>query len=608
AGWTAAFSLFWQCSASRIENFAPPGATNWAIGTWGQFAGNGFWHEPNSHVNPRSLFYAQLGGRIGKDKLPQNPVIEYTTNATTSPTLEQAAELVAFFQTPVKTVKEWIEEEAPRRTPIPLDRPKDAIYSTTLPPKEKENPAGTQPASTQIRYGWLAHGEKVITGESRGVPWWNGTVRPRGINRAQMALTRYVPGRIGKGYTDNLNEVMAEMGNNNIALIEQHYALWYERRRDDHERIRRMDADVWAPFYEGPFARSGKEQAWDGLSKYDLTQFNPWYWGRLKEFAGMADQNGKILFYQHFFQHHILEAGAHWVDSPWRTVNNINGTGFPEPPPFAGDKRIFIADKFYDVTHPVRRELYRSYIRKCLDNFRDNTAVIHSTSEEYTGPFEFVAFWLDVIAEWEKENNKDVLVALSATKDVQDSILADPVRSRTVDIIDIRYWSSRADGTVYAPKGGLNLAPRQFARLEKTGSRSFEQVYNDVLSYRLKYPDKAVMYSENRTSSLAWAIFMASGSLAPVPEIKVSGFLETASGMNVEPVKKEGIYRLKNENNETILYFSQASEFHFDAESSRKQNIEFIDPGTGALIRKETMPESGTIRIEKSPVVVWIHE
>ena len=60
----------------------------------------------------------------------------------------------------------------------------------------------------------------------------------------------------------------------NTIGMEQNYGLWYDRRRDDHERIRRMDGEVWPPFYELPFARSGKETAWDGLSKYDLTKYN----------------------------------------------------------------------------------------------------------------------------------------------------------------------------------------------------------------------------------------------------------------------------------------------------------------------------------------------
>ena len=70
------------------------------------------------------------------------------------------------------------------------------------------------------------------------------------------------------------------------------------------------------------------------LSKYDLTKFNPWYWSRLKKFADLADERGLVLFNENYFQHNIIEAGAHWVDCPWRAANNINDTGFPEPPPF----------------------------------------------------------------------------------------------------------------------------------------------------------------------------------------------------------------------------------------------------------------------------------
>jgi hypothetical protein len=58
----------------------------------------------------------------------------------------------------------------------------------------------------------------------------------------------------------------------------------------------------------------------------------------------LADQKGLLLVNQHYFQHNIIEAGAHYADFPWRTANNINNTGFPEPPPYAGDKRIFMSE------------------------------------------------------------------------------------------------------------------------------------------------------------------------------------------------------------------------------------------------------------------------
>ena len=118
------------------------------------------------------------------------------------------------------------------------------------------------------------------------------------------------------------------------AVLEHHWGLWYDRRRDDHQMVRRIDGDVWPPFYEQPWARSGRGTAWDGLSKYDLTQFNPWYFARLKQFADLCDRKGLVLVQQMYFQHNVLEAGAHWADFPWRPANCLQETGFPEPPPY----------------------------------------------------------------------------------------------------------------------------------------------------------------------------------------------------------------------------------------------------------------------------------
>ena len=207
-------------------------------------------------------------------------------------------------------------------------------------------------------------------------------MRPYDIKKATPHITRFVPGRNGNGLTDNLCELAKWMKNNNILTLEHNHGLWYDRRRDDHQRIRRMDGEVWPPFYELPFSRSGKGTAWDGLSRYDLTKYNYWYWMRLKDFACLADRKGLVLIHHNYFQHNILEAGAHWVDYPWRTANNINNTEFPEPPLYAGDKRIFMADQFYDITHQERRKLLKNYIRKCLENFTGNSGVIQLTGAE----------------------------------------------------------------------------------------------------------------------------------------------------------------------------------------------------------------------------------
>jgi hypothetical protein len=374
-----------------------------------------------------------------------------------------------------------------------------------------------------------------------------------------------------------------------------------------------MDGDVWPPFFELPFARTGKEKAWDGLSKYDLMKYNHWYWNRLNQFASLADQYGFLLIHHNYSQHNLLEAGAHWSDFPWRSANNINNTGFPEPVPYSGDKRIFMAQQFYDVNHPVRREIHKAYIRKCLDNFRDNHNVIQFISSEYTGPLSFARFWIDVIREWQEKNNSDVMVGLSTTKDVQDSILGDPIRSPVIDIIDIRYWQYREDGTLYAPKGGQNLAPRQHARLTNPGKGSFEQVYRAVNEYRNKYPEKAVIYSFDRKDKHGWAVLMAGGSMANIPVITDAAFLSDAA--NMKPLElaeqAENQYAIGNEHTGYIIYNNTSDPMVIErTKTAGSEGIYFIDPETGRFIDHNIeIADSKLIEIpnpNNQPVVVWI--
>ena len=513
AGWSAANSVLWQCQAALLRCYAPPTANNWALGCWGTFDGNGVWQQSNESIRPRSLYYAQLTERLGAKAMDRAHLLPDTGDASTSPTIEQAAALTAAAAQPPPQLSHWIDGAA-ERDRIPIDangaRSIDEI-GIPVPPAAR----ATRPPM-ELKDGVIVSGGAPLTGGRQNVQWWRGSIRPSEAAKMEASLTRFVPGRIGHGLTDDLDELTDAMLKSDKVAIDHNYGLWYDRRRDDHQRVRRMNGDVWPPFYEQPFARSGKDLAWDGLSKYDLTKYNPWYFDRLRQFVRLGEEKGLVLLNHHYFQHNILEAGAHWADSPWRSANNINDTGFPEPPPYAGDKRIFLAEQFYDVTHPKRRELHRAFIRQCLANHADQRNVIHLTSAEFTGPLHFVQFWLDVAGEWERETGKDAIIGLSATKDVQDAILEDSARAQVVDVIDIRYWWYRKDGSLYAPRGGQNLAPRQHARRGKPGGSSAEMVERAVGEYRAKYPEKAVVYSADGFDRFGAAAAKAGGSLAQV--------------------------------------------------------------------------------------------
>ena len=393
------------------------------------------------------------------------------------------------------------------------------------------------------------------------------------------------------------------MQNNHYAMLDHHYGLWYDLRRTDHERIRRADGDVWAPFYEQPFARSGQGTAWDGLSKYDLTKPNQWYWQRLREFADKTDEMGIFLFHQHYFQHNILEAGAHWVDCPWRPVNNVNQTSFPEPVPFAGDKRIFMAEQFYNENDPVLRPLHRQYIRMCLEQVKDQPNVVHLISDEYTGPLHFTRFWLQTIAEWEQETGRHPLVALSCTKDAQDAILADPLLNKVVDIIDIRYWHYNDKG-LWAPAAGKNMAPRQWMRKWGAGKTGFDEAYKAVREYRDKYPDKAVTFYAQQYPTYGWAILMAGGSL---PNVMIGSEKLQADICSMKPLDGTGCLVLGN-GQKGYLVYAQESSVSLPVESG-KYNIHSINTHTGEVkVLKKSIKINNTYdftEVQKN-TVLWL--
>ncbi len=604
-GWSGANCLFWNCTAAMIECDKPPTAQNWSYGSWSEFKGKGFWAESNNHLNPRSIYYAQLARRLNKDVTRQASILEIGTEASSSPSVAVAHQLTKEASQKKITLDAWIRN-ASKRNPISTETGDAIVIKPVNATKEPVNLlAGIRLKSGKLI---LVKDKSLVSGGISGVPWWTGGVEGKELENAKQkpAITRFVPGRVGAGLTDNLDEVVDWMKANNVVALNQHYALWYERRRDDHERIRRMDGDVWPPFYELPFARSGKDTAWDGLSKYDLTKYNTWYWERIKEFASLCDRNGLVLLHQNYFQHNIIEAGAHYADFPWRPANNINNTGFIEPVNYAGEKRIFYAEQFYDLSNPVRRKLHQQYIWQCLENFKDNNSVIQFTSEEFTGPLHFVNFWLESIKIWEQKNNKKQLIGLSATKDVQDAVLNNSQKAGLVDVIDIKYWHYQADGSLYAPEGGKNLAPRQWARLLKPKATSFEQVYRAVREYRDKYPGKAVMYSGDNYDKYGWAVLMAGGSLPVLPKETDKQFLKSVSTM--KPSDKLGKYALSDTNG-FIIYTENAESVLLDLQDREETfTIRFLDGKTGLLSDHEMNVSGGNkiqVKLPQKANIIW---
>ena len=289
----------------------------------------------------------------------------------------------------------------------------------------------------------------------------------------------------------------------------------------------------------------------------------------------------------------------------------MNDTGLPEPPPYIGDKRIFMAPLFYDVSDPRRRALHRGFIRQCLDNFADCSNVIQMTSAEYSGPLEFTQFWLDTIIEWQHEHGRDVLVGLSAPKNVQDAILADPVRAPFVDVIDIRYWAYTAGDGLYAPEGGKNLTPRQHLRQTKLRPGGFAAIVKAVREYRTRYPDKAVTYYADMNCPSGrdgWAVLMGGGSLPNVklPDqlAKIIPTLTPADGI----VTGKGQWCLANADRDYVIYTDTIGrEIEVNVpNASTRYRVHWIDSNSGEMQSGEEVAASRPIRLRAKSNVLWL--
>lgn len=634
AGWSAANCVLWQCRASTMDVSRPPTANNWAIGPWAHYSGDGTFDSPSDFVRPLSLYHSQLRERRGAAAAPIEIGMVEPIGAT-NPTVAAAREFAARSDRPARQLVETIRARIDQPPGREMQTERGEISERSVPSVDVGPQVSAQESSDRppvspipdtrrefadshtavgrlaVQNGWLIADGNVITGGAVRQPFWQGTTRPDEAQAFAPAITRFVPGRVGTGFTDDLEIVASRMQANHIAVFDHHYGLWYDRRRDDHTMGRQADGDVVAPFFEQPFARSGQGRAWDGLSKYDLTKFNAWYWQRLRDFAQLCDERDLVLVHQHYFQHNVLEAGAHWADCPWRPANNVNDTGLPEPPPYVGDKRIFLAEQFYDVSDPRRRALHRGFIRQCLENFRDRRNVIHMTSAEYSGPLEFVQFWLDTIVEWQREQGVDTIIGLSAPKDVQDAILADPQRGPHVDVIDIRYWAYTAGDQLYAPSGGQHLAPRQHLRPTRQKPGGPAAIVKAIREYRTRYPDKAVTYYADMhcpSGRDGWAVLIGGGSIPNVtlPDqlARVAPHFHPVDGV----VSGSGQWCLAGSEGDYLIYTERVDDSVTLTLPARgaAYRAHWIDRVTGGITASDNLVASGPVPLAAKTNVLWV--
>ena len=152
----------------------------------------------------------------------------------------------------------------------------------------------------------------------------------------------------------------------------------------------RWSAETTIDFYYDPmpYMRPGPDLALDGKPKFDLDQFNPAYFARMRQHIIEAGQRGiyvsVMLFNAWSTEDKRMGNNNPWHGHPFNKNNNINGVdgdpaGFDGAP--APDDQGIETELMYPELYP-RQE---AYVRQVIDAVNDLDNVLYEISNEETG-------------------------------------------------------------------------------------------------------------------------------------------------------------------------------------------------------------------------------
>lgn len=188
-----------------------------------------------------------------------------------------------------------------------------------------------------------------------------------------------------------------------------------------------------------PWARSDTPGYPNGGSKFDLTQWDPVYFKRLRDFLGEADKRGVVIELVLFCTFYGDEM---WDLSPMNASNNVNGIG------------TMGREEVCTLKHPELLAVQDAMVRKVVEELKDIDNVYYEIcNEPYFGgvTLEWQAHISQTIAEAEAKLNTKHLIAQNIANGGQK--IANP--DANVSLFNFHYADPP---TTIADNWGLNRA------------------------------------------------------------------------------------------------------------------------------------------------------
>jgi hypothetical protein len=148
--------------------------------------------------------------------------------------------------------------------------------------------------------------------------------------------------------------------------------MWVVETTRDHDK----DTALTTPM---PYKRAGPGRALDGELKFDLRQFNPVYFNRLRSRVMAARDRGIYVMVMLFQGFSIESKGSSkrdpWSGHPYNFANNINGIN--------GDLNgNGEGEEVHTLKIPVITRLQEAYVTKVIDTLNDLDNVLYEIANE----------------------------------------------------------------------------------------------------------------------------------------------------------------------------------------------------------------------------------
>ncbi len=163
-----------------------------------------------------------------------------------------------------------------------------------------------------------------------------------------------------------------------------------------------------APF---PWARTGPGLARDGHPKFDLTAYDPEYFGRLRERSIAAGEQGlyvSAMLFEGCEMHNQPPSPWRWEGHPFHPENNINGID--------GDpKQRGCGYSVHSLDVPEITALQEAYLRHVVDTVNDLDNVLYEIINESAGySLSWQAHLIKYLHEYERTKPKQHPVGMTA--------------------------------------------------------------------------------------------------------------------------------------------------------------------------------------------------